>query len=147
MRAVLYKYNPAIPRRWLLIVAGLLWTSVGTMLCLRAIGWLDVLHDDMAPLFALCGFLIAIVAHRFMLTKAARRNANRISSLPERACMFAFTTWRGYLMIGGMVALGLLLRNSSFPREYLAVLYSAMGGALVLSSFVFYYTYWSLTRT
>ncbi len=144
--AVLYKYNPAIPKRWLLIIAGLLWTLVGALLCWRAYGWLTQQHDGMTPVFALSGVLIAVSASRFMLAESARHNVDRISSLPERACLFAFTPWRGYLMIGGMISMGVLLRHSAIPTEYLALLYSAMGGALILSSFVFYSSYWSYTR-
>ena len=144
-KSVLYKYNPAVPKRLLLIIAGSLWTLVGAFLCWRAYGWLELEHETITPVFAVTGIVVAVTANRFLLAKSARRIVDRISLLPDRACLFAFTPWRGYFMIGGMITMGVLLRNSAFPRHYLALLYGAMGGALVLSSFVFYNSYWSDT--
>jgi hypothetical protein len=143
---VLYKFNPAVPRNWLLVLAGLLWTSVGFYLCFLAYGWLNAIHDRSATLYGASGILVAFAWSRLMFGKTATKSVNRISLLPERTCLFAFTAWRGYAMITVMIATGILLRNSALPRQYLAALYIAMGGALFLSSFVFYRSYWSEIR-
>ena len=45
---------------------------------------------------------------------------------------------QGYVMI----SLGLFLRHSSLPKQYLAVIYLAVGGALFLSSFYYYKLLW-----
>lgn len=80
-----------------------------------------------------------------MLSKAASRNINRIKDLPDRSCVFAFTAWRGYGLVAVMVLLGSLLRQSPLPKPYLAVLYVAMGGSLVLSSLLFYRSFRQLS--
>lgn len=138
IRRWLLPLNPAISRRWLLIIAGGIWSGVGLLLCTRAYIWFSVFglvkaipHESVAVILAAAGYSTGF-------SRIARRNIRRIGDLPAKACLFAFTAWRGYLIIGSMVTLGILLRNSSFPKQYLAVLYGAMGGSLILSSFLFY---------
>jgi hypothetical protein len=46
------------------------------------------------------------------------------------------------LIIAVMISLGLFLRHSSLPKQYLAVIYLAVGGALFLSSFYYYKLLW-----
>ena len=43
-----------------------------------------------------------------------------------------------------MIALGVFLRHSRIPREYLAALYLTIGGALFLSSLHYYVQLWRL---
>ena len=43
-------------------------------------------------------------------------------------------SWKSYLLLGVMMALGIGLRHSPLPKPYLAVLYIGIGLALVLSS-------------
>jgi len=42
-------------------------------------------------------------------------------------------TWRSYFIVLLMVTLGIILRHSSIPKNYLAVLYIGIGLALFLS--------------
>ena len=142
MRTLFNKMNPAVPQRWLLLLAGLLWTGVGTFLCFRAFGWVETLHETSADIFLASGAACAVAGNRFIFTHVARKNIRRIAQLPQKACVFAFTGWRGYAMIAVMMTAGIFLRSSSLPKHILAALYTAMGGALVLSSVVFYRSYW-----
>lgn len=141
LKAVLYKYDPAVPSSWLLLLAGFVWMTVGVLLCIRAAEWLAPLPDTTAVLLAATGAMVAIVSSRFMFRGIARRNVERISRLPERTCIFAFSAWRGYGIVGVMILLGIMLR-SSLPGQYLVLPYFAMGGTLVLSSSVFFRSYW-----
>jgi hypothetical protein len=61
-------------------------------------------------------------------------------------CAFAFTAWRGYIIMGGMVVLGLTLRNSSIPKIYLSVPYGAMGGMLLIGSTRFFRRFFTSLR-
>jgi hypothetical protein len=145
-KSVLHKLNPAVPNHWLVLLAGIFWTGVGTTLCLRGFGWLEALHDSSATILGASGVVVAIVGNRFMLESVARKNTGRIFRLPQRACVFAFTAWKGYAMIALMITVGVALRSSSMPKQYLAPLYIAMGGTLFLSSFVFYRSFWSYLK-
>jgi hypothetical protein len=146
MRDLLYRFNPAVPQRWLVLLAGVVWTSVGTFLCYRALSWVVV--DAPSAVFIASGAAVGVAGNRFIFTRVAQQNLARISLLPMRACIFAFTAWRGYAMICAMITIGIFLRTSSIPKQYLATLYTAMGGALFLASFEFYRSYWrSFSKT
>ncbi len=138
----LKNFKPGVSKYWLLTLAGLMWSGVGTFLCRRAYTWFTGINIYRAILFELISILMALAVHRFGFAKIASRNITRLCLLTERTCVFAFQTWKGYLIIGLMIGLGYILRSSTFPKQYLAMLYTAVGGALFLSSFSYYRLVW-----
>ena len=133
-RYLLRKYDPAVSKYWLLAVAGCMWAGVGLMLCALAYGWLTHPAVPLDAVLAAAGVLIALAANRFQFTHLAQRNISRILAYPDKVCVFAFQAWSGYVMIFGMIALGIVLRHSALPKPYLAVIYVAIGGALIQAS-------------
>ncbi|HUI63757.1 MAG TPA: hypothetical protein VL126_02865 [Bacteroidota bacterium] len=131
-------FTPAVPRHILLALAGLMWTIAGVILCIRAAIWLHDLPVVMALATGIAGILGASAAYLFWFSRLVRKNIDRISLLPERACVFAFTPWRGYLMIGLMMSAGIALRSGPVPTVYLALPYTAMGAVLLTGSVGFY---------
>ncbi len=129
-------------RNWLLILAGSLWTVVGVMLCRYAYLWLATmpLKQEIVP--AAGGIILGLVGYRFSFAGIARKNIQRIFQFAEKGCIFAFQAWKSYLIIAVMIAFGLLLRHSSLPRYYLAVIYLAVGVALQLASLHYYALLW-----
>jgi len=94
--------------------------------------------------------LIALVAGflkgHFVFSKLAQKNIRRIYELAphkEKVCIFAFQAAFSYLLIIGMITLGILLRFSPIPREYLAIVYLAIGIGLLYASV----QYWLAART
>lgn len=134
--------KPAVPVEWLLGLAGALWTAVGLLLARLALAWLQPLSAGRAAALAAAGLALAAAGHRWLFRGLARRNIQRIDRYADKGCLFAFQAWRSYLMIALMIALGVALRHSAFPREGLAVLYLAMGGALLLGSLAYYRRLW-----
>jgi hypothetical protein len=134
----LARLKPAVPKHWLMAIAGLVWVMAGGMLCYMAWDWLQPLPGLHQTALAAAGLGLALVLHRLMLAGIVRRNMRRIGRFGDRGCVFAFQAWRSYLAILVMIALGSLLRHTPLPREVLAVLYAAMGGALVLSGMVYF---------
>ncbi len=132
------RLNPVIPKSWLLVIAGVMWMGVGVMLCRYAFGWLSSLPWLTALLPAVLGLGLSWVINRFGFSKVALKNIERIFLYADKACLFAFQTWKGYLIIVVMMTGGILLRHSPLPRAYLAVLYTAIGGALFQASFHYY---------
>jgi len=130
--------KPAVPRKYLFMIAGLIWTSVGILLCWRALGWIENFQKSLEMLLGILGIVLAVAFYFLGFSRIAAKNIRRICALPDKVCLFAFTAWKGYLIIGMMVTAGVLLRNSSFRKDFLAVIYTAMGGALVLASVQFY---------
>ena len=98
----------------------------------------DMKHDLLNQSIEAGSLVIAAAGHIFLLAGIVRKNITRIGRLPERACVFAFSAWRGYVMIGIMMPAGISLRNSSIPLYYLSLPYSAMGGILLAGSVMFY---------
>ena len=128
------KLNPAVPRHWLFAVAAIIWIAVGCLLCVRAVVWLELFSPGAELLLESIGGIAAFVVYRYGLSKVVGKNIDRIATLPEKACVFAFAAWRSYVLIGLMVSLGITLRSSPIPKFYLAIPYMAMGGALLLGS-------------
>lgn len=134
----LARLKPAVPKHWLVAIAGGVWLAAGIALCRLAWGWLQAMPLPTMAGLLLGGVLLAVGFHRFLLVRIVRRNMARIASYADKGCLFAFQAWRSYLLILVMIVLGAFLRHTALPREILAVLYAAMGGALVLSSLAYF---------
>ena len=134
-RTALERWKPALGKRGLLLVAGLLWIAVGTMLMGMAWRWLAASTGRHLFVYPFVGAVAALVIHHFGFLKIVDRNLGRIVHGPGRRCAFAFMPARSYLTVVLMMALGIGLRHSPVPRVDLSVLYVAIGAALILSSF------------
>lgn len=132
------KLIPTIRSHYLFALAGIFWTIAGGILCVRAAIWMGMLSPGAAIVVALLSIIGVGTGYVFGFTKIVVKNINRINQMPERANIFAFTAVRGYVMIALMMTIGITLRNSSIPKYYLAVLYFAMGGILLIGSVQFY---------
>jgi len=130
----LIRLKPAVPKHWLIAIAGLVWAMAGIMLARLAWSWLRTMPALQAGGLVAAGLVLAVVFHRFMLLRLARRNMARIGNYADKGCLFAFQAWRSYFMILLMIAMGSFLRHTAIPRVYLALLYTAMGGALLIAS-------------
>jgi len=139
-------YTPAVPRHWLFAISGWLWTAVGLMLCALAVHWLLHIGTKLALVLGAVGLVMAVVAWRLLFVRIARRNIARIEQRPTMTCLFAFQAWRSHGLMLFMIALGITLRHSHTPRQYLAVIYAAVGGALLLSSFSYHARFWRSFR-
>lgn len=136
--ALFRKFKPAVPRYWLMLMAGLLWTAVGIGLCVTACAWFSDMAWPQNGLGIFLGFGSGIAVYRYGFSRLAERNMERISAQPAEVCVFAFQAWRSYLLILGMMVLGAVLRHSAIHRLVLGVIYAAMGTGLTLSSTVYY---------
>ena len=81
---------------------------------------------------ALC--IVSAMFFERLYLKIVDKNIERILPMVDKKCLFSFITWKSYLIIIVMVAMGSLLRHSAIPKHYLAILYTGIGLALILSS-------------
>ena len=135
MKEYIQKFNPAVDKKILVLLAGLMWCGVGVMLIAFAQKWLSVYEGEGVWIFYLFGFLAAMPIHHFGFLKLADKNLNRLLPYTEKKCVFSFMTWRSYFIVLIMVSLGITLRHSSIPKQYLSILYNGIGLALFLSGF------------
>jgi len=132
--------EPAVSRRTLILSAAITWGLVGAFLSLRGIFWFKTPSPAVLGL-ALLGLGIGFIKGRFIFSGLARRNIRRIRDLSphkEKICLFAFQAIQSYVIIIGMMALGMILRHSSLSRADLAVIYLAIGSALIYASFQYW---------
>jgi hypothetical protein len=139
LNKILVRFNPAVSKYWLVAIAGAMWTGVGIMLLKYAYIWLASQITFISLIMGVAGISVAIFANHFQFSRLAKKNINRIMQMADKACIFSFQAWKGYMIILVMVTGGSLLRHSAIPKTYLAVLYSGIGGALFLSSFQYYF--------
>jgi hypothetical protein len=135
---MIFRFYPAVPRHFLFGIAGLLWTVAGGVLCVRGTVWLAELGFGEALEAGTGALLIAGIMYFIWFSRLVQKNINRIGKLPDRACVFAFTAWQGYVIIALMITAGVTLRNSSIPRYYLSLPYTSMGSVLLTGSVQFY---------
>lgn len=135
---MIQRFNPAVPRYFLYAISGVLWTFAGALLCFRGASWLGTFSLPVIASVEAGAAAAAAAGYIFLFAGIVRKNIERIGVLPERACVFAFTAWRGYIMIAVMMTAGISLRNSSIPPYYLSFPYSAMGAMLLTGSVAFY---------
>jgi hypothetical protein len=136
--SILSRFDPAVPRFYLFGLAGAFWTFAGLMLCARAILWLNAFPLSIELALEAASIMVAIIGYLFLFVKVVQKNIDRIGQLPEQACVFAFAAWQGYIMIALMMTIGITLRNTSIPRYFLAVPYTAMGAILLIGSTRFF---------
>ena len=139
--------KPTVPKCWLFAASGVMWSAVGIIMGVTAIGWLANGGMGRGIALALAGLILAVLSVRWGFGGIAKKNIRRLRRLPERGCFFAFQAWKSYLIIMVMIALGFILRPSSLPQKFLAVAYTAIGGALIVGSFYYYRHLLRLIRT
>ncbi len=143
---VLHRYKPGVEKHFLLAMAGGMWLGVGILLLTFSYTWLHPLPVRRAALFGGVGVMAALIISRFGFLRIVDKNVRRILPMEGKPCAFAFMSWKSYLLVGVMVALGITLRHSSFPKPYLSVIYTGIGLALMLSSVRYWKTFFRFAR-
>ena len=123
-----------IRRDFLFLITSLLWGAVGALLIWRAFGWMSRESSALQAQLFLTAGLGAFAGYRFGFRQIVRKNVDRIRSMEATVKAWEFTSVRGYAIIIGMITMGVLLRNSEIPKEYLSLPYAAMGGMLLVGS-------------
>jgi len=136
--------KPGVPKYWLLLIAGVMWTGVGYFLISLAVGWIFSPAVVSPWIYWIPGLILALIIYQFGFSKLAKKNSLRIQNIPvEKSCIFAFQEWHSYPLVLFMIGLGITLRNfSPIPKPLLGIMYLGIGGGLGLSSLVYYLSLW-----
>jgi hypothetical protein len=146
MRLKLKKVDPAIDKRFLVALSGIMWSIVGIALCKLAFIWLSQSNANNAVWFGATGILLSLLIHHFGFLKLVDKNITRIAAKEGKVCVFAFQPWKSYLIIAIMIGMGIALRHSALPKPYLSIIYLGFGGAMMLSSLRYYRIFFKLIR-
>ena len=131
----------------LLQVAGLIWIIVGLFLIYRGSGLysLAVMEQNTSKetliISVILGVVIGILKGKFVLSKTALRNRNRINQLVLPLSIHHVFSGSFYGLIAGMMILGFLLREfNAYLGGYVVVasIYCGVGMALIAASSVYW---------
>ena len=114
-----------------MLVAAIVWSSVGTLLLCRGVQILIVRGQLMWSAVAL---VIGLIKARLILDRAATKISERIGRLKERSCLGAMYSWKTWTWVVLMIIVGRLLRIPLLPILVLGVIYTAIGVAIIFSS-------------
>ncbi len=135
-------HKPTAKKQTLLLISGLLWSTVGLLLNSFAIRWLLLFSLAEVTLLIITGILVALIITFFGFSKLAANNIARINIYPSEVCVFAFQEWQIYLIAIVMMSLGIFLRSNNFvPRFILTPMYIGIGTALFFSNLKYYKSY------
>jgi hypothetical protein len=134
MEGTLHRFKPAAPVRIHMVLAGLLWSVVGTLLALFGTVWIWSSGLPHAVFFSIAAVVIGLVKSRLVLDKAARRIAQRIEERGDGRCVGGFLSLRTWLLVGLMAGGGRALRAWVLPLGIAGLLYLGIGVALASSS-------------
>ena len=132
------RLKPAAPKFVLLMISGIMWFGVGIFLNTFVYSWLKPDLQLSHLLYIVLGILLSITIHLFGFSKVVKKNLHRINQLPNRPCIFSFMAWKSYFLVLFMIGLGITLRHSPIPKNYLSVIYIGIGLALMLSSLKYF---------
>ncbi len=123
-----------VGRRWLFVVAAIIWGGPGVGITLKGIRAYGLVFEG-ALWWHLLVTAVVMAGFFFMFRRVVARYSAHIQSLPPCASVLETFTPRGWLLLGVMMCLGMAVRFvPSVPNSFIASFYSALGPMLLLSS-------------
>lgn len=136
---LLQTLKPSIPKRYLLLVAALVWTFAGGMLLLKGISLFFKYPEFLVLKISISAFGGGLF-YLLLFSKISNKHIKRILNIKiDRPCFFSFFNVRSYVLMSIMISSGILLKKFGvIAPEYLAIVDVTMGIPLFLSAFRFY---------
>jgi hypothetical protein len=142
---LLHSLKPSSSRSTRLLLASLVWSSVGVGLLVTGLRWLLTAPGSWVWLGLVVALLIGAAKGFWILSRRATVNAKRIVAAGEARCLGGAFSWGSWLLALGMIGGGFGLRHSPLPRPWLGLIYTAVGVALLGASAVSW-SYWRAFR-
>lgn len=127
-------HKPAAPARIHLLLAGAMWSAVGTALLTVGFRWSLHVPTLLVGLLLAVAVAAGVAKSRFLLDRAARRIADRITARGDGRCVGGFLSLPSWSLVVAMVAAGRFLRSGVLATRLVGLLYAGVGTALLLSS-------------
>lgn len=132
-----------VEKRTLVLITGFIWTAVGLVLIIRALGWIEFLNINQIIISCTLGIALGFAKLHFVFNKTTKDNIHRIMNLKShKVSILAFHTFKFYILIVLMIGFGTLLRNLDFiPKYTILPIYLGVGMAMLYSSLK-YFIFW-----
>jgi len=127
------RYKPATAVSTQLMLAWLMWATVGSALVGFGAWWLWESAPVAAPWVAAGSLVAGAVKSRLVLDAAAKRVVDRICARGDGRCLGGFLSLRSWGLVIVMMAAGRLLRGT-LAHVIVGPMYLAVGTALCISS-------------
>lgn len=138
LSGILHKFKPGAPKWALIFLGALLWGFAAFRILKSGIELIEVnaLNHWVNYLVGFLGFIPFFI---LVFRKVSNKYLNRIKLLPQtKPCIFAFFNWRGYLIMSGMISMGILFSKwSVLPALHKGTFFIALGLSLLASSIVY----------
>ena len=138
MNTFLKTIKPAVPKRYLMFVAALVWLFAGGMLLYKGFVFMKM-PQPFLTIKIISSIILGLLFFAVLFSRIAAKHILRIRNIEhERPCLFSFFNWKSYAIMGSMISLGIFLRAFKIvPAEYLSFFYLIMGIPLLLSALRF----------
>ena len=126
-----------VSRRTLLLIAGLVWIIAGAnILRIGIITWVD---DQREWLFKTGeAIVVFLLFFSLIFRRLYNKHTARIGQKADRNCPFSFFDVKGWLIMGFMITLGILVRKLHLlPTSFIVVFYTGLSSALILTGILF----------
>jgi hypothetical protein len=139
---LLIKYKPGIPKRSLLLIAGFVWTTAGSILFIKGSVYL-IRFCNYLTLRFIIGILFGIGFYLVLFAKISLKHILRICAIDiARPCIFSFFNFKSYFLMGFMITGGIMLRKFDvIEHDILFNFYVGMGTPLLISAARFYFAW------
>ena len=144
---LLKHFSFLVTKRFLLFEAAFVWTFAGVMLLFRGGVMLNA-ASGFSWLKIISCICFGLLFFRLLFLRISRKHIARITNLYGDSHVFTgFFSPKSYLMMLFMISFGIFLRTTTIiPLASLALAYITMGVPLILSSFLFYYSWYYYIR-
>jgi hypothetical protein len=126
--------KPAAPARVHLLLAALMWSTVGGVLLVLGAVWTLQVRTPLTMLLLAVAGTGGWLKARFVLEPVARRTVQRIETRGDGRCVGGFLSPQSWAMVAGMMVLGRLLRGGVLSSRVVGLVYVLVGTALMVAS-------------
>ena len=136
------RFIPHIPKRSLILVAGLVWLIAG--INIFRIGEPNMTTHWKSPYLPLLGAtVIFLLFYHLIFSRMVKKHSKRIMGYDgEKIMILRFFDLKSYIIMAFMMGLGIWLRSSNILKPlHLGVFYSGLGAALIAAGLFFIYHY------
>lgn len=137
-------------RSWVLF-SGFLWFVGGILLMYKGLRFLAeaslLSGQKQITLWMISGLLLGLLKARLVLVKTVRRIVERLLSLPPPIRLKDAYPLSYWVLIGSMIAIGLLFRYLPLPLHLRGTIDVAIGSALMNGAFLYFREKGSMKRT